>query len=89
MALFIQGSNHYSVNLVRQHKFLTKMVERLSTESGQKEVLAEIQAVRKVLIARENVAMYIATNPERLSGQDLQAPWKMFSDVPESCPKSK
>ena len=41
------GSNHRACNLVRQQRFLTKVVARLESEPAK--VIAEMQAMRAVL----------------------------------------
>ena len=72
--------------MLRQQQFLTKMLDRLNTEVGQKEVLAEIEAVRNVLTATKNMVLYMAVNIDRLVAQvpDVYEPWKEFTDTDNS-----
>lgn len=76
--------------MLRQQQFLTKMLDRLNTENGPKEVLAEIDAVRSILTATKNMALYMAVNIDKLATQvpDVYEPWKEFSDADNST-KSK
>ncbi|KAL2732287.1 uncharacterized protein V1477_014528 [Vespula maculifrons] len=79
-----EDSNFYASSLLRQQKFLAKMIERLNDESSEQEVIAEIESVRKVLTSTENVALYIAANVDKLSAEveNLYTPWNdFFSDI--------
>ena len=78
--------------MLRQHKFLTKLLERLSTTEQQIKVLEEIESVRKTLTSAENFSIYIASNVDRLSAnvQNIYAPWeKNFSEFKSNTVKSK
>lgn len=78
-------------SLLRQQKFLTKLMERLETEESQKEVIAEMNAVRKILTSTKSMALYVAVNVDKLVAQnpDVYSPWKKcFSDI-ENSTKSK
>ncbi|XP_001603808.1 uncharacterized protein C05D11.1 [Nasonia vitripennis] len=88
--IYKKESNHFNASMLRQQQFLTKMLERLNTENGAKEVLAEIDAVRSILTATKNMALYMAVNIDRLAIQvpDVYEPWKEFSDADNST-KSK
>ncbi|XP_033227850.1 uncharacterized protein C05D11.1-like [Belonocnema kinseyi] len=84
-------SNHYTSSLLRQQKFLTQMMERMNTVQGQKEVVAEINDLRKILTSTNSMALYMAVNVDKLVAQnpDVYSPWKQcFSDI-ESSSKSK
>lgn len=76
--------------MLRQQQFLTKMLEKMNTEEGQKEVLADMEAVRKILTSTKNMALYLAANVDKLSMQvpDVYDAWKEFADVDNST-KSK
>lgn len=67
--------------MLRQQQFLTKMLERLNSEKGQSEVLAEIEDVRRILTANENMVLYMAVNADKLANQvsNIYEPWKEFS----------
>lgn len=58
------------------------MVERLNTENGQKEVLAEIESVRKILTAPKSMTLAIAVNVDKLTTQvpDVYEPWRLLKD---------
>lgn len=73
--------------MLRQQKFLTDMIERLNDDVGQKEIIAEIESVRKTVTSLKNMILYIAVNVDKLTVQvpDAYAPWnKFFSDVATS-----
>lgn len=77
-------NNFYASSILRQQKFLTKMIERLNNESSEQEVIAEIESVRKVLTSTENVVLYIAANVDKLSAEveNVYTPWNdFFSDI--------
>lgn len=55
--------------MLRQQKFLNNVLERLNDEKGQKEVVAEIECVRKCLTMPESMTLYMATNVDKLTVQ--------------------
>lgn len=70
--------------MLRQQKFLTDILERLNDEKGRREVLAEMESVRKTLTSPKNIVLYMAVNAEKLTVQvpNVYASWNMFfSDV--------
>ncbi|XP_043476736.1 uncharacterized protein C05D11.1-like [Leptopilina heterotoma] len=89
--LYKTESNQYTLSVLRQQKFLTKMLERLETNEGMKEVTSEINQVRKILTMPNFMALHMAFNVDKLVAQNpnVYAPWKeFFCDV--QCPdKSK
>ncbi|GAB1870040.1 hypothetical protein CAJAP_11119 [Camponotus japonicus] len=85
--IYNKDSNPFTSSMLRQQKFLTDMVERLNDSVGQKEVIAEIESVRKTVTSLKNMVLYIAVNVDKLTVQvpDVYAPWnKFFSDVATS-----
>lgn len=78
-------------SLLRQQKFLTKLLEHLETEEGQKEVIAEMNTLRKILTSPKSLAIYMAVNVYKLIAQnpDVYAPWKKYFSEIESSSKSK
>ncbi|EZA55862.1 hypothetical protein X777_04081 [Ooceraea biroi] len=82
--MYNKDSNTFASGMLRQQKFLTELMERLSDDAGQREVMAEITSVRKTLTRLKNMVLFIATNVEKLAAQvpDVYAPWNIhFSDV--------
>lgn len=79
------------MSVLRQQKFLTKILEKLETEEGIEEVKLEINQVRKILTMPNSMALHMAFNVDKLVAQNpnVYAPWKeFFCDV--KCPdKSK
>lgn len=70
--------------MLRQQKFLTDIMERLNDDAGKKQVIAEIESVRKILTSFKNMALHMAVNVEKLTVQipDVYAPWNIFfSDI--------
>ncbi|KAK2579672.1 hypothetical protein KPH14_011595 [Odynerus spinipes] len=79
-----KDSNYYASSLLRQQKFLTKMIERLNDESSEQEVKAEIESVRKILTSTRNMVLYMAANVDKLAAEvdNVYAPWNdFFSDM--------
>lgn len=77
-------SNCFTSSMLRQQKFLNDIMERLNNDTGKKEVIAEIESVRKILTASKNMVLYMAVNVEKLTVQvpNVYAPWNMFfSDI--------
>lgn len=81
---YSKESNHYASSLLRQQKFLTKLIDRLNDESGEQKVKEEIESVRKVLTSPKNMVLYMATNVDKLAAkvENVYTPWnEFFSDV--------
>lgn len=60
-------SNHGSANVLRQHKFLTRVLERLNSAEECGQVLAEVDSVRQILSHPGNLALHLATNLDLLA----------------------
>ncbi|XP_015438659.1 PREDICTED: uncharacterized protein C05D11.1-like [Dufourea novaeangliae] len=67
--LYNKDSNQFTSSMLRQQKFLNSILERLNNEEGQREVLSEIEIVRKVLTTPKNMTLYVATNVDKLTIQ--------------------
>lgn len=83
----LADSNQFTSSMLRQQKFLNDVIERLNTDAGQKEVIAEIESVRKTLTSSKNIVLHIAANVDKLTMQvpDVYAPWNTyFSDLTTS-----
>ncbi|CAD6227691.1 GSCOCG00001371001-RA-CDS [Cotesia congregata] len=78
--IYSKESNHFNSSLLRQQQFLTKLATRLGTPEGQAEVVAEVEAVMKILTAKDHMILYMATNVDKLSAQvtELYKPWWTF-----------
>lgn len=77
-------SNQYTLSVLRQQKFLVKMLEKLETEEGRNEVTSEINKLRQILTTPNSMALHMAFNVDKLVAQNpnVYAPWKeFFSDV--------
>lgn len=80
-------SNPYAFSMLRQQKFLTDIMERLNDDAGKKQVIAEIESVRKIVTSFKNMVLHMAVNVEKLTVQvpDVYAPWNIFfSDIATS-----
>ncbi|XP_043257873.1 uncharacterized protein C05D11.1-like [Colletes gigas] len=85
--MYNEDSNQFSSSMLRQHKFLTNVLDRLNDEKRQKEILSEIEFVRKVLTMPKNMALYMATNVDKLTVQvqNVYNPWNThFSELATS-----
>ncbi|XP_015601715.1 uncharacterized protein C05D11.1 [Cephus cinctus] len=89
--IYNKDSNHFASSMLRQQKFLTKVMERLSNEADQKKVVAEIEEVRKALTTPKNMVLYIAANVDKLVAQipDIYTPWNTLFANMDNCEKSK
>ncbi|XP_076754478.1 uncharacterized protein C05D11.1 [Xylocopa sonorina] len=67
--IYNKDSNPYTSSMLRQQKFLNSVLERLNDETGQKEVISEIESVRKILTTPKNMVLYMATNVDKLTAQ--------------------
>nr|XP_018913326.1 PREDICTED: uncharacterized protein C05D11.1-like [Bemisia tabaci] len=57
---FKKSSNHYAFSVLQQHKFLTKLLERLSADPEK--VISEFNAVREVITTPCNMAIHLSAN---------------------------
>lgn len=62
--LFLE-SNQQSIGILRQHKFLNKLLERLNSPEASK-VLEEICEVRNIVTGPKNLALYFAGGLDQL-----------------------
>uniref|UniRef100_A0A8D8XF76 Uncharacterized protein C05D11.1 n=1 Tax=Cacopsylla melanoneura TaxID=428564 RepID=A0A8D8XF76_9HEMI len=69
--LFSKESNHYSISLLRQHKFLTKVLEQLSSPEQTKEVISQLEQIRITLCHPKNVVVHMAANCDALLKSDV------------------
>ncbi|XP_066596217.1 uncharacterized protein C05D11.1-like [Prorops nasuta] len=81
--IYNKDSNHYSSSLLRQQKFLTKFIEQLSDDSTQKEALAEIEEVRKIITTPKNMVLYMVMNVDKFTAQisHIYEPWAIFDQT--------
>ncbi|EEB10863.1 conserved hypothetical protein [Pediculus humanus corporis] len=72
-----EGSNHYWNSLLRQQKFLTDIVEKLKSPAEAEVIFRELDAVRMLLTAPGNMAVYMAANLDNLATlyPDIIEPW--------------
>lgn len=63
--LFFTDSNIQSVGILKQHKFLTSVVEKLESDNA-KDVLKDIEKIREVLLDPNNFVLYIASNLDNI-----------------------
>ncbi|KAJ9588208.1 hypothetical protein L9F63_018429, partial [Diploptera punctata] len=73
-----KDSNHYSSSMLRQHKFLTAVIEKLESKEKCEEVLKEIESVRQIITEPTNIVIHMAANLDHLASKvgDLVGPWK-------------
>lgn len=77
--------------MLRQQKFLNNVLERLNDETGQKEVISEIESVREVLTTPKNMVLYMATNVDKLTAQvpNVYSPWNTYFSTFDTSSKTK
>lgn len=77
--------------MLRQQKFLNNVLERLNDETGQKEVISEIESVREVLTTPKNMVLYMATNVDKLTAQvpNVYSPWNTYFSTFGTSSKTK
>ncbi|XP_063241639.1 uncharacterized protein C05D11.1-like [Bacillus rossius redtenbacheri] len=76
--IFTKESNHYNASMLRQHKFLTGLMERLDDPETAQAVLAELEAVRQVVTEPSGMAVHLAADVDSLAAgrPDLPGPWR-------------
>lgn len=67
--LFSKESNHHSVSVLRQHKFLTNLLKEL--ETAPESVIAQLEVIRSTLCAPKNVVVHMAANCDALLPSDV------------------
>ncbi|XP_046735682.1 uncharacterized protein C05D11.1-like [Diprion similis] len=89
--IYSKDSNHFSSSMLRQHKFLTEVIERLNNSATQDEVLKEIESVRKTLTTSENMVFHMAVNVDKLAGHvsNIYQPWEVLLPQGNNPSKSK
>ncbi|XP_046677319.1 uncharacterized protein C05D11.1-like [Homalodisca vitripennis] len=65
--IYTNESNHYSASVLRQHKFLSSILERLNDPNECNVVLAEIDEVRQIITHPSNMVVHMAANLELLA----------------------
>ncbi|XP_017766196.1 PREDICTED: uncharacterized protein C05D11.1-like [Eufriesea mexicana] len=89
--IYIKDSNPFTSSMLRQQKFLNNVLKRLNDETGQKEVISEIESVREVLTNPKNMVMYVATNVDKLTAQvpNVYDPWNNYFSTFDTSSKTK
>lgn len=86
-------SNVRCSSMLRQHKFLNALLERLDIgEESAAGIVAELNAVREIITRPENLAVHVAADWRRLSklNVDLTGPWAALSgDRAAAAPEAK
>lgn len=60
-------SNHYSSSVLRQHKFLTTLMERLNKPEECDKVIAELESVRQIVTDPSYMVVHLAANLDLLA----------------------
>lgn len=78
-ALFYAAdTNIRTCSMIQQHRFLTAVLEKLDTEAGVQEVIADLNSLRAEITSSDRLSLYIAGDWEKiksLDDGDLVAPW--------------
>jgi hypothetical protein len=64
--------------MLRQHKFLTALIEKLDSKETCEEVLSEIEYVRQIITDPANIVIHLSANVDQLANKigDLVQPWR-------------
>ncbi|XP_046995924.1 uncharacterized protein C05D11.1-like isoform X1 [Schistocerca americana] len=75
---FSKESNHYSAGMIRQHKFLTSLIEKLDSREKCSEVINEMEKARQLLTDPGNMVVHLSTNVDQLVTKypDPVKPWE-------------
>lgn len=79
-------ANFQMITLVRQHKFLTNVIEKLESPEGAQGIIDDLNRLRAILTSGPNIALHISADWAKLSTvvPDLVSPWqKIVSDSNE------
>lgn len=89
--IYNKDSNPYTSSMLRQQKFLNNVLERLNNETGQKEIVSEIESVRELLTIPKNMVLYMATNVDKLTAQvpNVYNPWNTYFSTFDTSSKIK
>ncbi|XP_003399672.2 uncharacterized protein C05D11.1 [Bombus terrestris] len=89
--IYKKDSNPYISNMLRQQKFLNNILDRLNDETGQKEVISEIESVREVLTTPKNMILHMATNVDKLTAKvpNVYGPWNTYFSTFDTSSKTK
>ncbi|KAF3427311.1 hypothetical protein E2986_02562 [Frieseomelitta varia] len=89
--IYKKESNQFVSSILRQQKFLNNILERLNDETGQKEIISEIESVREVLTTPKNMVLYMATNVDKLTAQvpNVYSPWNTYFSTFDTSSKTK
>ncbi|KAK1127835.1 hypothetical protein K0M31_003327 [Melipona bicolor] len=89
--IYKKDSNPFVSSILRQQKFLNNILERLNDETGQREIVSEIESVREVLTTPKNMVLYMATNVDKLTAQipNVYNPWNTYFSTFDTSSKTK
>uniref|UniRef100_A0A1L8DTH1 Putative zn2+-dependent endopeptidase insulinase superfamily protein n=1 Tax=Nyssomyia neivai TaxID=330878 RepID=A0A1L8DTH1_9DIPT len=91
-ALFYnRESNVQLSSMLRQHKFLTALLERMDTSEGAAGVVDDLNWVRYEVTRAKNIAIHVAADWMRLGEivPDLNAPWKEIARIGDNVDSRK
>lgn len=74
---YVTDSNVQQSSMLRQHKFLTGVLERLEKTETAKSVINDLNELRNNITAPVNLAVHVAADWEKMSKMDidLNKPW--------------
>ncbi|XP_054283976.1 uncharacterized protein C05D11.1-like [Macrosteles quadrilineatus] len=67
--LYTKESNHHTASVLRQHKFLSQLLDRLNSPEECDRVVAEIDQVRKMVTHPSNMVVHLAANLDTLAAR--------------------
>ncbi|PNF33802.1 Uncharacterized protein C05D11.1 [Cryptotermes secundus] len=88
---YSKDSNHYSSSMLRQHKFLTALIEKLDSKEKCEHVLNEIKSVHQIITDPSSIVIHLAANVDQLANKvgDLVQPWRNVLPADKVAEKKK
>lgn len=88
---YSKDSNHYSSSMLRQHKFLTALIEKLDSKEKCEHVLNEIKSVHQIITDPASIVIHLAANVDQLANKigDLVQPWRNVLPADKVAEKKK
>jgi hypothetical protein len=77
--------------MLRQHKFLTALIEKLDSKEECEHVMNEINTVHRIITDPANIVIHLAANVDQLANKvcDLVQPWRNILPADKVAEKKK
>lgn len=79
---YIDESNVRLNSMLKQHKFLSGVLERLDNPEQAKTVIEDLNTIREIITRPTNMAIHLAADFEKIAAQgiDLMEPWNRLGE---------